>query len=201
MKVDMAESEYFSIGSIVSCETCHNQKIQGEVLAFDLGTKMLAIKSTASNREHNQHDVRLLNLSFVSDVKVIEEAPEGPLPPLPSINLGKINSRLKHNLEAKRRLVSSIGVGVTQEGQKVFNAIFKTINEVRWEGKEIVVMDEVLIKPPYGLDDCYVYKNGNTRALEHVKKIVQKHLSEVESQRNNDLRKSMSPSPAPSSAS
>lgn len=45
MKIDMAaqDGEYFNIGSIVSCTTCYNQKIQGEVLAFDEGTKMLAI--------------------------------------------------------------------------------------------------------------------------------------------------------------
>lgn len=44
MKINMAQDgEYFSIGSIVCCTTCYNQKIQGEVLAFDEGTKMLAI--------------------------------------------------------------------------------------------------------------------------------------------------------------
>ena len=42
MKI-MAEIEYFSIGSIVACTTCYQQKIQGEVVAFDEGTKMLAI--------------------------------------------------------------------------------------------------------------------------------------------------------------
>ena len=42
MKI-MAENEYFSIGSIVTCKTCYQQKIHGEVLAFDYGTKMLAI--------------------------------------------------------------------------------------------------------------------------------------------------------------
>lgn len=39
----MAEGEYFSIGSTVSCITCYNQNIRGEVLAFDHGSKMLAI--------------------------------------------------------------------------------------------------------------------------------------------------------------
>ena len=43
MKINMAEGDYFSIGMIVSCTTCHDQKFQGEVLAFDYGTKMLAL--------------------------------------------------------------------------------------------------------------------------------------------------------------
>ena len=42
-------NEYFSVGSLVSCKTCHNQVIEGEVLAFDQPTKMLILsKSTGS---------------------------------------------------------------------------------------------------------------------------------------------------------
>lgn len=36
-------NEYFSVGSLVSCKTCHNQVIEGEVLAFDQPTKMLIL--------------------------------------------------------------------------------------------------------------------------------------------------------------
>lgn len=75
MKIDMAaqDGEYFNIGSIVSCTTCYNQKIQGEVLAFDEGTKMLAIKSSAASGKREVHDIRMVNLSFVSHIKVTKE--------------------------------------------------------------------------------------------------------------------------------
>lgn len=43
MKINMAEGEYFTPGMIVSCTTCHGLKIQGEVMAFDLGTKIIAL--------------------------------------------------------------------------------------------------------------------------------------------------------------
>ena len=39
----MAEGEYFTPGMIVSCTTCHGLKVQGEVMAFDLGTKIIAL--------------------------------------------------------------------------------------------------------------------------------------------------------------
>ena len=38
----------------------------------------------------------------------------------------QINARLRSNIEEKKRQVNYIGVGVTPEGQKVFNAIVKT---------------------------------------------------------------------------
>ena len=39
----MADAEYFKVGMTISCETCHGVKIQGDVVAFDLPTKMLAL--------------------------------------------------------------------------------------------------------------------------------------------------------------
>jgi hypothetical protein len=39
----MAEVEYFDVGMIVACVTCHDQQIQGEVVAFDYPSKMLVI--------------------------------------------------------------------------------------------------------------------------------------------------------------
>jgi hypothetical protein len=55
-------NEYFSVGSLVSCKTCHNQVIEGEVLAFDQPTKMLILsKFTGSfNLTDNSRSCRLL---------------------------------------------------------------------------------------------------------------------------------------------
>jgi len=200
----MAENEYFSIGSIVACTTCYQQKIQGEVLAFDLPTKMLAIKSPASNGKHSVNDVKFVNLSYVSDMKVLKEADREVSPqPLPNINVQKINARLRQSIDEKKRQVNYIGVGVSAEGQKVFNAIVKTITDCKWDRHNIIVMDEVIIKPPYGLEDCVCRGREDSRTLEHVKKIVQKHLKDLEQQqqqRNHDLRKSLSPSPSSSTS-
>ncbi|KAK2110711.1 hypothetical protein P7K49_010457 [Saguinus oedipus] len=37
--------EYFSVGSQVSCRTCQEQRLQGEVVAFDYQSKMLALSA------------------------------------------------------------------------------------------------------------------------------------------------------------
>ncbi|XP_033761703.1 protein LSM12 homolog [Pecten maximus] len=197
MKIEMAQDgEYFSIGSIVSCTTCYNQKLQGEVLAFDEGTKMLAIKTSAASGKHNRHDIRMVNLTYVSDVKIIQESDE-PAPAMASLNLQKITTRLRENLEAKKQKVNYIGIGVSADGQKVFNSIVKTLNDSRWEGKNIVVMDEVSIRPPYNVEDC---RGRDGQLLSHVKKIVRKHHVTEEGQKT-ESRKSMSPSsPSPVSS-
>lgn len=44
MKINMAtDDNYFTVGMVVSCKTCHGQNVQGEVLAFDYNSKVLVI--------------------------------------------------------------------------------------------------------------------------------------------------------------
>lgn len=195
---NMADSDYFIVGSRISCTTLYNEKMEGEVAAFDIGTKLLIIKSNSSAGNHNLNDMKFINLDYVKDVNMLADAKE-PAPHLMPLNLGKLSNRVRQNVEEKRQKVNHIGVGVTPEGQAVFNAIIKTIGETRWSGKNIIVMETVEIHPPYGVENCHG-PEGN-QVLIHVKKIVTKHLSKMsESQGTNSLRKSMSPSPSSSSA-
>ncbi|PSN45086.1 Protein LSM12 [Blattella germanica] len=163
-------NEYFGIGSIVACRTCYNKEIEGEVLAFDPQTKMLILKCPASNGQQTLNDVHIINLSLVSDVQVKKEVNTLPEQPQ-SLDLQRLNSRVRNQIEEKRRLVMALAEGVSPEGQKLFLAISKTIKEVCWQGSNIVVFDSVTISPPYKLDNV----RGSTaecKALPHIRKVV-----------------------------
>ncbi|XP_050388616.1 protein LSM12 [Patella vulgata] len=190
MRLDMAAGDYFNIGSKVSLTTCHNTEVNGEVIAFDIASRVLALKVPAASGKHNLFDVRLINLQLVSNIQVTQEAPDVEPPQLTTLNMARINSRMRQTREQKRRQLEYVGENVSPEGQNLFYAIVKTINEVKWDQQTIVVMDEVSIEPPYRLEDC----KGKGQMLDHVKKIVRKHLSDGE------CRKSASPTPALSSS-
>ena len=51
-------------------ESLSSQVLEGEVVAFDAPTKMLVLKSTASNKRAALNDVHFLNLAMVKDVQV-----------------------------------------------------------------------------------------------------------------------------------
>ncbi|TRY92134.1 hypothetical protein DNTS_031450 [Danionella cerebrum] len=151
--------EYFNVGSRVSCLTCLGQQLHGEVVAFDYPSKMLTLKCASSSGKANLSDVILVNLAYVSEVLV---------------------NRARAEKEDKLSQAYAISAGVSIEGQQLFQTIHKTIKECKWQEKNILVMEEVLISPPYQVDNC---KGKEGSALSHVRKIVEKHFRDAESQK------------------
>lgn len=85
----------------------------------------------------------------------------------------QLNTRVRNHVEEKRRLMSALSAGVGPEGQRLFIAIAKTINEVQWCGSNIVVWNQkVVISPPYQVEDI----KGNTQSKEYgyIRKVVRK---------------------------
>nr|QBH72784.1 hypothetical protein [Aphelinus abdominalis] len=167
-------SDYFSIGSTVACKTCYDTEIEGEVLAFDQQTKMLILKCPASCGRPSLHDVHIVNLSLVSDVQVKKEVSPTTSEPPQSLNLQRLNTRVRNQIEEKKRMVKALQAGVSPEGQKLYIAISKTINEITWNGPNIVVWDKVTIIPPYKVEN--IQGNSDDKAFTHIRKVVEKHL-------------------------
>ncbi|KAK8389819.1 hypothetical protein O3P69_009071 [Scylla paramamosain] len=181
----MAESnECFNIGSTVTCKTCFNEDLQGEVLAFDPHVKLLTLKSPSSNGRSATYDIHMVNLSYVSQVTVMREAAGSPLPSLPSLNLSKLSNRAKKSIDEKQRLIEAMQSGVSPIGQKLFLHIRKTMEEVKWAGVSILVMGQVIISPPYQIENVKEQKEGkesNSKTLPYVKKLVDKFHQDQQS--------------------
>ncbi|XP_012060077.1 PREDICTED: protein LSM12 homolog [Atta cephalotes] len=170
-------SDWFSIGSTVLCKTCHEKEIEGEVLAFDPQTKMLILKSPSSSGRPSLNDIHIVNLSLVSNVQVTREVSPTTSEPPQSLNLQRLNTRVRNQIDEKRRLVMALQAGVSPEGQKLFIAISKTIQDITWNGANIVVFNNVTIRPPYKVDN--VHGNTESGAYRHVKKVVEKHIKDT----------------------
>ncbi|XP_059479769.1 protein LSM12 homolog A [Neocloeon triangulifer] len=205
-------SECFTIGSVVSCVTCLNKELEGEVLAFDHQTKMLVLKSPASNGQAKLNDIHMVNLARVSNITLTKEATPSSDQPQP-LNLHRISTRTRNQVEEKRRMISALKAGVSIEGQNLFLAITKTITDVSWSNADIIVMKQVIISPPYQVENVRLsnadtrggaaLNHGESRALLHVQKLVEKHYKDQQSQAsapvaagNASATASASPTPA-----
>jgi hypothetical protein len=107
-------------------------------------------------------------------VQVKKEVSPTTSEPPQSLNLQRLNTRVRNQIEEKKRMVKALQAGVSPEGQKLFIAISKTINEITWNGPNIVVWDKVTIIPPYKIEN--VQGNSDDKAFTHIKKVVRSSL-------------------------
>ncbi|RXG68274.1 Protein LSM12-like protein B [Armadillidium vulgare] len=166
----------FNVGSIVSCKTCFNEDVQGEVLAYDPTINTILLSP-------NVRVFRYMLSKYRESCQI----------------LVYLSNRVKKSIEEKSKLMQAMEMGGTVEGQKLFHAIKKTIEEISWLGSSILIMNQVIISPPYLLDNVTEYKEAkenNAKAVAHVRKIVEKFYKDQQKLSLNNG----TPSPQASSA-
>jgi len=173
-------NDYFTCGSLVRCLTCHEVAIEGHVMAFDPQTRILAIKLPSTSKRSSLIDMTMVNLHLVKDIVLIMDPNENSSVELNKVssglNINQLNNRAMNNLDKKKRLVKAFKKGITPEGQRVFHAISKTLEDIDWSGDNIKVMGHVTVTPPYKPDN--VRGVSDSKAVMHVRKIIEKHLED-----------------------
>jgi len=194
-----AEDIMFTPGSIVSCVTCFDQNLSGEVVAFDYERKVLVIKtpSTVNNNtssatvpsgtagesavaitsSNNNYDVHLLNLNLVGDVKIEEEGKiERSLESPPNININRLRERVDEAVRERRAVAKAHQAGITEDGIRLYLSLIKTIghDNVALDGRNIVV-NHCVIGFPYQNDSCSFSPKSHLKsdkALAYVQQLV-----------------------------
>ncbi|XP_003739488.1 protein LSM12 homolog [Galendromus occidentalis] len=182
--------ELFQVGCVVTVENLCKERFQGEVIAFDEEHKALVLKCQTADRKTN--DVRVVNLLCVTNINIESEAgTTAPSPPA-QINIEKVRARIKKNNDERRKMAAAIAKGVSGEGISLFLAIRKTIEEVTWHDRDILVMNSVRIQPPYQPENCVPSHDAaglDHQSVAHVKNIVEKHLKDLKQMDVSSLSK------------
>ncbi|CAB3252223.1 unnamed protein product [Arctia plantaginis] len=69
--------------------------------------------------------------------------------------------------------VSALSACLDPEGQRLFMAIARVIDDVSWAGQNIRVYNEVIITPPYKVDN--VIGEKDSKPYNYIKKFVERH--------------------------
>lgn len=163
---DIQGNDYV-VGCQVSVKT-QNEEVQGEVFAFDEASGTVLIRQQGSTPFHNH--LRLLRTSYIKSIEKASE-PIDPLAPLPMVDMQRCRDRETKALQAAYAEAAKTGVGVSSEAQQVFDALSKTM-PCQWKQQNIVILNEVELRPPYGLDDCSTAHQSDVITLERVKKVL-----------------------------
>ena len=81
-KPDQGEScETITVGTTVTCRTCLDTEIEGEILAFDTHIRMVIIKPTPALGQPLKKGMHMVNLDFVKDIRILRLCTNKPPEP------------------------------------------------------------------------------------------------------------------------
>ncbi|CAD5118001.1 DgyrCDS6742 [Dimorphilus gyrociliatus] len=179
------DEECLRKGTKVSVRCRDGREKTGEVVAFDPQNQILVLRRKAHSGKQHLFDIDMINMQFLESVSVVEEAKGDFDLTIDFAGKDEIDKRIQRNVEYKRTESRYVGLDVTPVGQNLCNYIRKTLEDVSWQEKSLLVFNGVKISPPYGPENVGIIptkaaatSKGNDHALSHVRKIVEKFHKE-----------------------
>jgi small nuclear ribonucleoprotein (snRNP)-like protein len=113
------------IGKTIKLKTASNEEIEGLLYTYDRITNCIAIEQKASPGK-KAHSFRIIKISHVKEIVSITGEQQKDYLPVSAVNVDYLKSRELDAIRAMKQQASKIGVGVTKDGQDIFNALSKT---------------------------------------------------------------------------
>ncbi|OWZ12147.1 hypothetical protein PHMEG_00014732 [Phytophthora megakarya] len=164
------QQDHKAVGAKVRVLTAQGP-FEGIIFTLDPVAKFLVLEQ----QDGAKIKTRIFQLDALQKVEVLEAAPAGLQLTLPAISDEELQRLEQRNKDQAERALASIGQNVSGEAQAIFDALNKTM-PCEWEGANIRVMGDVVIKPPYHPQNCV---SANTQVLSRVKKVLEGEKSKL----------------------
>lgn len=157
----------FAVGCRLNIKTTLGDEFEAEVITFDKPSNIVVLQESAGNGP--RRNLRFLKANFIKDFTLLSQE-EDPLDLRnPYIDMSSIQAREETALRQAEADAERIGIGVTSEGQSIFDALAKTL-PVQWEKTTIVVVNDVRVSSPYLPENV---SGGTPAANDRVKKVLE----------------------------
>ncbi|KAJ1940109.1 hypothetical protein GGF37_004116, partial [Kickxella alabastrina] len=121
--------------------------------------------------------IHIIKAANIKDLQVTDKSGDLVLPEVRPVATSVIEARKQRSILQARERAARIGVGVSDVAQSIFEALSRTL-PCRWSQNKIVVLDEVVIESPYGVENCRELASGSF-SLQRVKKVLQGELNRI----------------------
>ncbi|KAF6157333.1 hypothetical protein GIB67_004271 [Kingdonia uniflora] len=162
-----SEGGEIAVGCHLAIKTTLGEHIEAQVLTFDRPSNFLVLQE--GTKSGNHRNIRILNASYIKEFTLLGQSDDHLNHKKCHLDFNALQSREENAIRLAELAAERIGMGVSSEAQRLFDALFKTL-PVRWDRDVIVVMNEVRVSSPYLPENV---NGGSTAAKERVKKVLE----------------------------
>ena len=156
---------------------------EGRLYSFNSSNNTLTIQTTKKNQA--PQNFKVIKCTFIKHLEVIGDKPsfnsfkKQQIKPS-YVNVERVEKLLKESVIASKKKELLRGKGVSAEGQFIFDQIFKTIGDTKWVAKDIIILDDVKVQPPYKVEDIKVLHEGSNQSITLIQRIVERSWEQLE---------------------
>ena len=181
----MSISLEHAIGFKVKVTNLLDVVTEGKIYSFNSMNNTITLQTNRKNQ--TVYDFKIIKCSFIKSLQVIGDKPntnsfkKQVIKPS-MVKLDRVETFLNQEIKKSNKNSLLKGKGVTPEGQIIFELIYKTIPDTRWDGKDIVILDDIKVVPPYRIDN--IIKLHETQSINLIEKIVERGWNNIENSEN-----------------
>lgn len=182
MDIDTIDMNEIFRGSLVDVETVSNVE-RGIVIGCDHELSLIVLKQPARNCKDTHHNIVNINLAYVLNISKVDEKDscetssviDKKITPKPQA----LNKKLKLAERERKLLHDCITRGISADGRKIYRMILNIFPECHiGEKSEIIVMNDVVVKPPYR-EAIPLRKETANKTLQMVNNTINKAYKET----------------------
>mmetsp|Transcript_32846 Transcript_32846/g.56218 ORF Transcript_32846/g.56218 Transcript_32846/m.56218 type:complete len:212 (-) Transcript_32846:432-1067(-) len=156
-------------GAKVTLVLTTGETVDGHVHSSDQGLRLILIKIPLVHTTL-AHELRVIRADYIESFTMNEEESEDPKKMMKPISIKMFNIKSRKAEEEIGQLMNELNDNASPWGQMIFDALNKTM-PCQWDVLDIVVLDQVRIKPEYTGDTC-ISLDGDQDALARIKKVL-----------------------------
>ncbi|KAJ1896016.1 hypothetical protein LPJ66_004241 [Kickxella alabastrina] len=166
---------YSGVVALIS-ETTSDALAEQQQLGQSNGSPSLG-GNAKQQQQQQRTQIHIIKAANIKDLQVTDKSGDLVLPEVRPVATSVIEARKQRSILQARERAARIGVGVSDVAQSIFEALSRTL-PCRWSQNKIVVLDEVVIESPYGVENCRELASGSF-SLQRVKKVLQGELNRI----------------------
>eukprot|EP01089_Gocevia_fonbrunei_P012889 TRINITY_DN315_c0_g1_i6.p1 TRINITY_DN315_c0_g1~~TRINITY_DN315_c0_g1_i6.p1 ORF type:complete len:179 (-),score=27.33 TRINITY_DN315_c0_g1_i6:130-666(-) len=151
-------------------------EVEGDIYCYDKKTDCVVLQELSSHPTQRK-SYRIIKFGTIKEITYLGDTTSN-LRPVVNVDMQKVLHKEQVAIAEAHKEAARVGVGVSLEAQRIFNAMSKTL-PCKWDKEDIIVFDDVRIAKPYEVISVSGGAQSSENELKRVKMVLEREKQKL----------------------